>query len=332
MRVLVIGATGYVGSRLVPALLEAGHEVVAGARREGALAEHDWAGAVEHRYVDMGDTVSVHLAVREMDAVVYLVHSLTSSDFVARDREAAQHLAKACDYAEVGRVVYLSGLVPDGELSDHLASRLEVEQILLAAATPTTVLRASMLVGAGSTSFEVLRRISERVPVTAIPRWMSAQIQPIATDDVISFLVGALDGEVRNRSYDVGGDEVLTYAELIVRFTRAAGLVRPQVPVLVAPTWLVGDVVALVTGLDRPTVKALVREPRARHGLSRRRRPPRPRPWSREHRPRDGAERGPRVGPAQLSGRMEEGTPPPATTPSTSSARAVSATRCDIGP
>lgn len=259
MRVLVIGATGYVGSRLVPALLAAGHDVVAGARSDDALDDHDWGRAVEQRYVDMGDTVSVHLGVREMDAVVYLVHSLTTADFVRRDREAAQYLAAACEYAKVGRVVYLSGLVPDGELSDHLASRLEVEQILLQAATPATVLRASMLVGAGSTSFEVLRRVSERIPVSAVPSWMSrTRIQPVATDDVVALLVGALEGAPRNRSYDVGGDDVLSYADLIDRFTSAAGLSRPVLTVPIAPQPLVGEVVATVTGLDRPTVRALV--------------------------------------------------------------------------
>lgn len=256
---LVIGASGYVGSRLVPALLEAGHQVVAGARTPDSLTEHSWADHVERRYIDMNDTVSVHLGVRGMDAVVYLVHSLASSDFVKRDREAAEYLAAACSYAEVERVVYLSGLVPDAELSDHLASRLEVEQILLAAPTPATVLRASMLVGAGSTSFEVLRRIAERIPVAAVPCWMaSTRIQPVATTDVVSLLVSALEGPDRNRAYDVGGDDVVSYAELIDKFTAAAGLVRPYLPVLFAPKLLVGDVVALVSGLDRLTVKALV--------------------------------------------------------------------------
>ena len=163
MRVLVAGATGYIGSRLIPALLDQGHDVVATARDPDALTAYAWSDAVSTRHLDVEDTVSVHLAVRDVDAVVYLVHSMGAGDFVDRDREAAEHVVAACAYAGVGRIVYLSGLVPEGELSDHLRSRLEVEEILLAGPTPATVLRASMVIGAGSLSFEVLRRVGDRL-------------------------------------------------------------------------------------------------------------------------------------------------------------------------
>ncbi len=259
MRVLVTGATGYVGSRLVPALLEAGHEVVATAREPADLERFAWADRVERRRLDVEDTVSVHLAVRGVDAVVYLVHSMAAGEFLIRDREAAEYLVDACERAGVERVVYLSGLVPDGRLSDHLRSRLEVEEILLDAPTPAVVLRAAMVVGAGSTSFEVMRRVSERLPVTVVPLWMRSRIQPVAVRDVVALLVAAVEGPSRNRSYDVGGDEVLTYAELLDRFARLAGLTRPQLPALVAPASLVGEAVALLSGIPRPTVRALVR-------------------------------------------------------------------------
>lgn len=258
MRVLVTGATGYIGSRLIPGLLDRGHQVVATARDTDALSAYAWGDQVERRHLDVEDTVSVHLAIRDVDAVIYLVHSMAAGDFVKRDREAAEYVAAACTYAGVGRVVYLSGLVPDGELSDHLRSRLEVEEILLAAPTPATVLRASMVVGGGSLSFEVLRRISDRVPVAAVPAWMDSRIQPVAVTDVVALLCAALEGEPRRRAYDVGGEEVVSYGELLDRFARAAGVVRPRVPVPFAPTSVVGEAVALLTGVPRSTVRALV--------------------------------------------------------------------------
>jgi uncharacterized protein YbjT (DUF2867 family) len=259
MRVLVTGATGYVGSRLVPSLLAEGHEVVAAARDLDALDRFAWSDRVERRHFDVEDTVSVHLAVRGVEAVVYLVHSMASGEFLKRDREAAEYVADACEYAGVSRIVYLSGLVPPGRLSDHLRSRLEVEDILLDSAVPTTVLRAAMVIGAGSTSFELMRRVSERLPLTPVPVWMLRDIQPVAVEDVVHLIVRALEDRPRNRAYDVGGDEVLTYRELLERFAELAGLERQQLLVPVAPEWAVGEAVALVSGLPRSTVRALVR-------------------------------------------------------------------------
>jgi len=186
------------------------------------------------------------------------VHSMEGADFVDRDREAAELMARVCEKHSVDRIVYLSGLVPPGDLSDHLRSRAEVETIFLDSAVPATVLRAAMIVGAGSTSFELMRRMSERVPVVPVPSWMRRSLQPLAVEDVVEVLTQALAGPTRNRHYDVGGDEVLSYRELLALFADVAGLWRPQFVVPLVPHRVVSEIVALVAGIPRGTVNALV--------------------------------------------------------------------------
>lgn len=258
MRVLVTGSTGYIGSRLVPALLREGHDVVAAMRDPGKRDGFSWGDQVEAVRFDIEDPGSFDDAVRDVQAVFYLVHSMADGDFVAKDREAAQEMAAACERAGVERIVYLSGLVPEGELSDHLRSRLEVERVFLEATVPATVLRAAMVVGSGSTSFELMRRLSERIPLTPLPHWMQRDLQPIAAEDVVHLLVGALRGEPRNRHYDVGGDEVVGYADLLARYAGLTGLQRRQVVLPFAPSLLVGLAASWITGMPRGTVTALV--------------------------------------------------------------------------
>ena len=257
---LVTGATGHVGARLVPALLEEGWTVRVLARRPERL-DPAWRARVE---VVPGDATRPEDVANALDGAAvayYLLHSMDShGDFRRRDRALAETFAAAARAAGTDRIVYLSGLHPSGELSEHMASRVEVGEILLASGVPTAVLQAGVVLGQGSASFDMLRHLSERLPVAVGPKWLRNRIQPIAVDDVIHYLVRAaeLPRDV-NRSIDVGMDEVLTYVEMMHRYASATGLQPPVVvtlPVLtprLASLW-----VGLVTPVDSSIARSLV--------------------------------------------------------------------------
>ncbi|MGH3775014.1 MAG: SDR family oxidoreductase [Pseudonocardiaceae bacterium] len=267
MRCVVFGATGYIGGRLVPALLAAGHQVRAVARTPGKLTEVPWRDRVEVVAADVTDPGSIRDAVAGQDVAYYLVHSLNQRDFVEVDRRAAHVLADAARAAGVTRLVYLGGITPDAEhLSDHLASRAEVGQILLDSGVPTVALQAAVILGSGSASFEMLRYLTERLPAMITPRWVHNRIQPIAVRDVLHYLTHAatLPSQV-NRSFDIGGPDVLTYLEMMRRYAVVAGLLRRVVvPVPVLTPWLSAQWVNLVTPVPRtiaiPLIESLVHE------------------------------------------------------------------------
>ena len=260
---LVTGATGYIGGRLVPELLAAGHRVRVMARRPESLRDHPWSGDVDIVQADASDESSLGAAMADVDVAYYLIHALGTSDFEQTDRDNASHFGAAAKAAGVGRLVYLGGLTPDvpaGELSPHLRSRLEVGEILLDSGVPTTVLRAAVIIGSGSASFEMLRYLTERLPAMITPRWVDTRIQPVAIRDVLRYLVGsaAMPDDV-SRAFDIGGPDVLTYRQMMQGYARVAGLRRRiivKVPVL-TPT-LSGHWVGLVTPVPNSIARPLV--------------------------------------------------------------------------
>ncbi|GAA1090296.1 SDR family oxidoreductase [Nocardiopsis metallicus] len=262
---LVTGASGYIGGRLVPELLAAGYRVRCLARTPDKLRDHPWRDRVE---VVRGDVVSgegLPEALSGVDVAYYLVHSMGGGrDFVNTDAEGARRFAEAAGEAGAGRVVYLGGLAPEHvELSEHMASREEVGRILLDAPVPAVVLRAAVILGSGSASFEMLRHLTERLPAMTTPRWVRSRVQPVAVRDVLRLLVRADElPEETNRTFDIGGPEILSYAQMIQRFAAVAGLVRRliiPVPVLspgLSSLW-VGLITPVPPSVARPLVESL---------------------------------------------------------------------------
>lgn len=260
--VLVTGATGYVGGRLIPRLALAGHRVRALARDPGRLADAPWADEVEVVRGDLEEPEGLAAAFEGQQVVFHLVHAMSSGgDFMAAELAQARHVAAAARAAGVERIVYLSGLHPEGErLSKHLASRVAVGETLLASGVPTIVLQAGIVIGSGSASFEMIRHLTEVLPYMPAPRWVRNFVQPIAIRDVLHYLVHAatVPREVHG-AFDIGGPDVLRYGQVMNGYALEAGLPqRPIAPLPVLTPWLASQWVNLVTPVPRAIAVPLI--------------------------------------------------------------------------
>jgi uncharacterized protein YbjT (DUF2867 family) len=265
--VLVTGVTGYIGGRLVPQLLEDGHPVRVLVRDSNRLQGRAWLDQVEVVEGDVLDPDSLPKAMSGVSAAYYLVHSMNgTTDFDQRDLQAARNFGEAARARGVERIIYLGGLGdPHADLSKHLRSRQQTGQALAESGVPVTEFRAAIVVGSGSVSFEMIRYLTERVPVMVCPRWVFTRVQPIAIRDVLDYLVAALDTpESAGRIIEIGGSEVLTYGAMMMGYARARGLRRWLLPVPVLTPRLSSYWVHLVTpipaGIARPLIDGLRNE------------------------------------------------------------------------
>ena len=254
--VLVTGATGFIGRRLVPALIDAGHDVRAMTRRP-----ETYDGPGEAVGADVMDADSLRPALDGVDVAIYLVHSLDDPDFERKDADAARNFSAAAKAAGLSQIVYMGGLGDeDQELSAHLRSRREVEGLLGTDGVPVTVLRAAIVVGHGGISWELTRQLVKNLPAMVVPKWVGTRTQPISIDDVVRYLAGVVgQDEALDRVFEIGGPDQLTYREMLQGVARAMN--GRKLPIVVLPLLTPGlssRWLALVTDVDVTTGRNLI--------------------------------------------------------------------------
>ena len=238
MKILLTGANGYIGKRLLPQLIEQGHQVVCCVRDKNRMEiDKAYAEKISFVEVDFLDEVNTDNFPKDIDVAYYLIHSMSSStdDFDEKEALSAENFIKYMAATSVKQVIYLSGIINQDELSKHLSSRKKVEEILFKGNFNLTVLRAGIVVGSGSSSFEIIRDLCEKLPIMIAPKWLKTKTQPIAIRDVITMLTGVLLNEkCYNQSFDIGGPDILTYKEMLQRYSKVRRLKLwiIQVPVM----------------------------------------------------------------------------------------------------
>jgi uncharacterized protein YbjT (DUF2867 family) len=230
MKILLTGATGYIAQRLLPVLLENGHEVICCVRDKNRYSIEKYAAfklsVIEVNFLDKESLKSIP---NDIDVAYYLIHSMSTSgaDFEKLEQTSAENFKERIEQTSAKQVIYLSGIVNEEQLSKHLISRKNVEKILGTGSFALTTLRAGIIVGSGSASFEIIRDLVEKLPVMIAPKWLHTSCQPIAIRNVIEYLFGVLQkAETYNKSFDIGGPEVLTYKQMLLRFAKVRGLKR----------------------------------------------------------------------------------------------------------
>ncbi len=265
MKILLTGSTGYIGRRLLPALLEDGHEVICLVRDKRRFDFDDFEEEELIRLTvvegDLHEAESLQGFKYEVDAAYYLVHSMSSSyqDFASMEAESAKNFIDLMAKTHAKQIIYLSGIVNDDDLSNHLLSRKNVEDILNTSSVPVTVLRAAIIIGSGSASFEIIRDLVEKLPVMIAPRWLKTRCQPIGIRNVIEYLHGVLlKPETYRQSFDIGGPDILTYKEMLLGYARVRKLKRLIITVPVLSPKLSSLWLLFVTSTSYSLARSLV--------------------------------------------------------------------------
>jgi uncharacterized protein YbjT (DUF2867 family) len=264
MKILLTGSTGYIGRRLLPVLLTQGHQVICLVRDKRRFDTEDF--TAEHQKqlhiieADLNKPESLKDLPKEIDLAYYLVHSMsTSEDFLALEQKSAESFLAYINQTTAKQIIYLSGIVNDPSLSRHLSSRKNVEDILAQSTAKLTVLRAAIIIGSGSASFEIIRDLVEKLPVMIAPKWLKSRCQPIGIRNVIEYLIGVmLKEETYNQSFDIGGPDILTYKEMLMGYARVRGLKRWIIPVPVLTPKLSSHWLYFVTSTSFTLAKSLV--------------------------------------------------------------------------